>query len=248
MSGSESWVLFSNKEREEIREAFDKIAKGDRKCMNYSKKELMKAVSGMYLNSEEPNEKKKKYLCSVIEDANKEKADPVVHENSITAWGNQAAEKYGLEIGDITKMEFGEEIDVLLLDRNVGDYMDGTKKGTSYDPKKQGLSPATYIHGEGLNGILKMHVAAVVFDSFQWEINLKTIGGPFWGPIDCDKDDVDWRKLDPRTKVGWRGPAIKLSDANKFLPKKVTHYGTWWDDYMPFRYDNFLEVERSKRQ
>ena len=60
----------------------------------------------------------------------------------------------------------------------------------------------------------------------------------FWIPIPKNKDI---KKLDPRIKVGWRGPAINKEDI-KHLPKNVTHYGTWWDDYMPFRTHNFLDL------
>jgi len=165
-------------------------------------------------------------------------------------------------------MKFGDRMDVIIMDRNVGDYMHGIKKGTKYDPKKRGMTFATYIHGEHLNGILKMHDAGVVHENFQWQINSKALGGPFWCPINCTrpkpckikpgqrscriiKEQADYqmiKKLDPRTKVGWRGPAIRLEDAKKFMPKNVVHYSTWWDDYMPFRTHNFLEVKKPKSQ
>ena len=58
-------------------------------------------------------------------------------------------------------------------------------------------------------------------------------------------ENNEWKTLDPQTKVGWRGPAIDRKDA-KFLPKRVTHYGTWWDDYAPFRVRNYLTTERLK--
>jgi len=77
--GGKKWMLFSDKERKQIQNAFDKIVKGDKECVKYYKKDVMKAVSGMYLNPEEPGEKKKEYLCSMIDQVHKEKKDPIVH-------------------------------------------------------------------------------------------------------------------------------------------------------------------------
>ena len=59
----------------------------------------------------------------------------------------------------------------------------------------------------------------------------------FWGGI---PKGTQRKKLDPRIKVGWRGPAIKMSDLNK-MPKKYRHYDTWWDDYLPNRKHNYLK-------
>lgn len=53
------------------------------------------------------------------------------------------------------------------------------------------------------------------------------------------KKKIDFNKLDRNIKVGWRGPAILLSDAKKYMPAKVTHYGTWWDDYATFKYNDY---------
>ncbi len=82
----------------------------------------------------------------------------------------------------------------------------------------------------------------IVHKCFQWEINQKRLNGLFWGPI---PDDLNWKELDPNTKIGWRGPAIKKSNA-KNLPQKVNHYDTWWDDYMSFRTHDFLNIKRDK--
>ena len=235
------FVMFTKKERINIMKNYNDIIKGDKKCEQYPMNKVMKGAKGMYVYPKYIlKEKGKKELCGQMYDGNKKKQEPIVHENSMTAWGNYAAEKYGLEIRDIIKMKPGQKMKVLLLDRNVGDYMHGTKKGTKYDPKKKGLSYATYTHTKGLTGKLDMYDVGVIHDPFTWEINSKSIGGSFWCPIDCAKKDVDIMKLNPRTKVGWRGPAIRKVDA-KYLPKNVVHYDTWWDDYMPFRYQDFLK-------
>lgn len=251
--------MFSKKECQDIMKNYNAIVKGDKKCTDYPLKKVIAASKGMHIA---PVKLKKNQLCESIEKSYQNKADPIVHEDSLTAWGNQAAERYGLEIKDILSMKAGEKMDVILLDRNVGDYMHGAKKGTKYDPKKKGLSYATYIHGKNLTGILIMHDVGVVQECFEWEINSKSIGGPFWCSINCiskpckikpgrtscemKTEHADYqtiKDLDPKTKVGWRGPAIKLEDAKK-LPKNVVHYDTWWDDYMPFRTHDFLKKSK----
>lgn len=245
---------------------YKKIVDNDKRCSDYPLKTVRNASRGMYVHPENIlKQKSKKELCHTINKSYKNNHEPFVHDDSLTAWGNQAAELYGLEIRDILSMNPGDEIKVILLDRNVGDYMDGTKEGTKYDPKKHGLSYGRYIHGKNLTGI--MISDAWVNECFEWEINKEQLGGPFWGPIKpqprgCDikpgessckikhnyADFNDIKKLNPKTKVGWRGPAISLKDAKKFMPSKVTHYGNWWNDYLSFKTHNFLKVNRSSKK
>lgn len=217
---------------------YEKYIEYKKKCMDYSLNDLIKASRGIYIYKNN----NKNDLCRAINEAYEEKKHPIVHEDSLTAWGNRAVEEFGLNIKDIYKMEPGEKMDVILLDRNVGDYMDGTKPGTKYNPTVKGLSYATYIHGKDLTGILTFTDIGVVRSCFEWEINSTSINGLFWSPINHNKTDI--KKLNPLTKIGWRGPAIRLSDAKKYLPKSVTHYDTWWDDYLSYRNDNFLKMNK----
>ena len=228
-----SFTMFDTHERDDIMNNYLEIADGSEPCTDYPLEKVVAGSKGMYIYPRAVLEEKGKgRLCEEIEKSHSEGVSPIVHEDSLTAWGNQAAEKYGLTVRDIVGMSPGEEMEVLLLDRNVGDYMDGTHAGTQYDPRDRGLTYATYTHSKGLCGKLDMHEIGVVHSDFQWEINLKSIGyESFWGPIPKDMTVND---LDPEVKVGWRGPAIRLTDAQR-LPKHVTHYDTWWDDYMPFR-------------
>ena len=83
-----------------------------------------------------------------------------------------------------------------------------------------------------------MYEIGVIHDPFQWEINLHGIGrNMFWGPI---PKKYLIKNINPKVKVGWRGPAIRLEDAD-YLPDYFVHYGTWWDDYLPSRTYNFLK-------
>ena len=107
------------------------------------------------------------------------------------------------------------------------------------------MTYGTYTHKDGLTGKLNFEEIGVIHNPFVWEINAKALGknNYFWCPI-CSANGVTknnyLEKLDKNIYVGWRGPAIKSSNT-KYLPKRVTHYDTWWDDYAPLRYNNYLK-------
>lgn len=161
---------------------------------------------------------------------------------------HQAVSRFGLCIRDIVNMKFGEKKKVILMDRNVGDYI-GDLKG-SFDPAEVGFSYGTYIHGENLTGLLSFDDVGVIHAPFTWEINLAALGPDFlyWGPLDsecCGSKGVKIQDLDPNILVGWRGPAIwrfHLAD----LPKKIRIYDTWWDDYGVSKYHNWLTKDDSE--
>jgi len=242
------YKIITTQEKDTILKNYKTITEGKNKCTSYPRKTVELAVSGMYIRKNERKKKSIKELCYEIDDAHKENKEPFVHNDSMTAWGNEAAIKYGLTVGQIMKMKFGDKIDVILFDRNIGEYVPGKKAGDTYDPTKIGCSYGTYIHGEGLTGILNMKDVGVLAP-FTWEINKAALGDKmFWGPIDgCDSnssknDKINIYKLDKNIKVGWRGPAILMSDAAKHLPKSVTHYDTWWDDYLPYKQDDLSKT------
>ena len=128
--------------------------------------------------------------------------------------------------------------------RRAAYYTDDFRNGRIYDPKKQGLSCATYIHASGISGVLRFNnYGSVIHDNFEWELNLSAIGSKnyFWGPlclINANKSKIE--KINPNILVGWRGPSIKMSDAEKYLPSSVKHYGTEWNDSLYFQYSDFL--------
>lgn len=246
--------IISDKEKETILKKYNEIVSGDKKCTSYPRDKIEIAASGMYINENERKSKTSAELCSQIKEAHDEKHEPFIHNDSLTAWGNEAVARFGLTVGDIMKMKFGDKIEIIMFDRNVGEYTDA-EAGDKYDPKKEGCTNATYIHGEGLTGILNMPSSGIALVPFTWEINREAIGDNiFWGPINgCDcrcgvcsktkKEPININKLDKNIKVGWRGPAILMSDAKKYLPDKVKHYDTWWDDYMPFKKDNLSKIK-----
>lgn len=238
---SKNFVLFNKKERNSIIKDFDDVADQNNVNINRISKEKMKnALKGAYCNINRINSFSKDEMYEKIMEIKEENKYPIVHEDSMSAWVNNAVENYGLEIKDIQKLKFGDKIDVILIDRNVGDYTHDFKEGITFDPIQKGLSYATYIHGENLTGILKFRDMEVIHAPFTWEINGEPYGGPFWMPICMCPEKIQKKGLDKKTKIGWRGPAVLVSDAKKYLPRKIKHYDTWWDDYAVFKRTNFL--------
>ncbi len=234
------FIMFTEKSREKIMADFNDIANDPNALKKYPKSKFINATLGMYVKPKE-NTKKEKLYADIMNAHNK-KLDPIVKEDSLVAWSNSAAEQFGLEIRDIIKMKPGQEMNLILIDRNVGEYIHKPIVGKKYDPKKDGFTYAKYIHEDRLKGILNMYEIGVIHSCFEWEINLAD-SKCFWGCIPKGQTVHD---LNPKIKVGWRGPAIDMTDS-KFLPKYFVHYGTWWNDYPGFRYYDFLDVDRIKK-
>jgi hypothetical protein len=263
--GNKKFVMFTKKEKNDIIKSYNKILESDKKCVEHSRKDIINASKGMFTYPKYVMKKKNSgEICYTINKVSNEKGNdvPIVYDDSMTVWCNNAAENYGLEIRDILKMKPGDRMEVIFMDRNVGDYIHGYKKGKKYDPRKMGLTYGTYIHGSNLNGILIFggDLKGEVYSPFTWEINLKAHNDKsyFWGPLPNNVDKCSMNKnnkrnnkrkkeksLNEKIKVGWRGPSINLKDANK-LPNKVTHYSNWWNDYAPLRHHNYLKVNRKK--
>lgn len=277
--------MFSAKDKKEIIEAYYNITNEHRVLEDCPRSMLRKAALGMYINPDVVKKKKDKELYSDIMSCYDEGRFPIVKDDSLTAWINLASEQYGLEIRDIIELEEGDKLDLLLFDRNIGDYMDGTKRKKGYKPTKKGLSYGIYTHKKGLMGKMYFPDLDITHDPFIWQINTKALSKPndpkplpFWSPISeynpcrdkccvltknknhpmeselvemyppiVDKENnmltIGDAKYNLEIKVGWRGPCMKREDA-KNLPEYVYHYDNWWDDYIPYRYSNFLNIKR----
>jgi len=210
--------------------------------------QLQAASLGMYPGEYIENQSSE-VLRQNLQECFEKKHYPIVQDDSLTAWANLAVEQFGLEIRDIATMKRGEQRHVILMDKNTGDYLHGQPVGSRFDPRKRGFSYGIYTHNNNLTG--KLEFNGIVHDPFTWEVNGTAYGEPWWTPLrtiaecygtkrQCPKK---WTDLDSQTKVGWRGPAIDQKDAI-YLPKEAVHYGTWWNDYAPFRIQNYLTVPR----
>ena len=133
------------------------------------------------------------------------------HIDSLTAWCI-SAERYALRVSELKALTPGDTLDLIMLDHNIGDYMHGTKVGSTYDPRKMGLTYGLYTHTKDMGG-----------DLVLTEIELKV-------------DDFAWQQYDDgcNPRVGWRG-YVMLRSSLASLPKYVTHYDTVEDDYGPSR-------------
>jgi hypothetical protein len=251
-SNKRTYKLFTERERKKIHEAIERVA--DQSFREATTSDIMLATSGMYFNYTKPLAKfKLKNHYDYLLEALDKGIDPIIHEDSMTAWINQAVDSsYSLNIGNITKMKFGEQHKILFFDRNIGDYTYDFPHGKKFDPRKMGLEKGTYIHGSDLSGLLSHDNAGVIISKFDWEVNKAAMGSTkwFWGPLDtCTKGKtntklIDIKKLNSKIKVGWRGPSIKLSDTD-FLPRHVKHYDTWFDDGGEFRYTDYLHKTKN---
>ena len=229
--------LFGKKKRQQIMEKYNMITKNNIPMKDLSYKDIIIATSGMYYECV----KNKKNLYGLLMEYYKNKKCPIIHEDSMTAWGTNAAENYGLEIRDILKMKQGQKMKLILFDRNMGEHVSGVKKGGKYNPRTNGCEYATYTHKSDLTGKLEFGFG-LIFESWEWEVN-GGYGGMFWGPIN---GGYKKGKLNKKTKVGWRGPCIDKKDA-KYLPRQVIYYDTLQDDWLPYREMDFLKVKRIKK-
>ncbi len=250
--GSKSeWKLFSEKKRKHIMKNYNIVTKSSKPCESFPLKTIISATSGGIAG----DEKTKSELCANIKEVKEESEDPIIHEDSLSAWANNGVEKFGSTIGDIMKMKFGEQLEVILMDRNAGENIPG-EKGSKFMPTLHGFRIATYIHGQNLTGILRFNDVAVIHAPFIWEINMAALGyNYFWGPVErcqptCGKkidsckmiwqEKIQVDRLNPKIMVGWRGPSIRMSDAKKYLPRYAVKYDNWWDEYVVFKNNDFL--------
>jgi len=140
----------------------------------------------------------------------------------IEHWTNKVKSKW-LTISDLKQLKPGDRLEILPLDRNVGDTVDsaGIKPNklqaaaTFFEPNK-----AIYEHKEGLQGKLTLLSEGIVLDPFEFHVEINRSDN--WFPLQDGslpaKDPqgfikllgkkTHWTALDPKTHVGYRGPMI----------------------------------------
>lgn len=224
--------MFSPQEKKYIHDAFSKFREAHTP-QRLPKKLLLQASAGILVNAEQRHKLTKQALIDVLKkvDAND---NPWVEDDSTSAWMHQAILQFGLTVGDIRAMKFGQTMRVLLMDRNVGEYVD--ESTYDFNPSEQGFSYATYIHGTNLTGLLKFDDVDVVHAPFEWELNLKAIDSreSYWGPLSNQTDN----RIRDDMLVGWRGPSIDMIHMPE-LPDVIHIYENWWNDYGVNKYHNW---------
>ncbi len=242
--GGNKWTMFDKIDKEEIINSYNNVIFSDKPCSKIPLNLLKQATRGVTLRHENSSRKPtvRRSLCRLITEIQNDNNNyPFVRNDSLTGWAHQGVMKYGLTVGDILKMKFGEKTELILMDRNSGsEDIDHIPIGNKFKPTKYGFTYATYIHATNLTGIMLLRKFNIVYAPFHWELNRTAIRDDkySWAPIPIEqyekdnkiKDNVlNIHDLDKNIFVGWRGPSIKLTDC-KNLPKYVVKYGTSWDD------------------
>jgi hypothetical protein len=169
------------------------------------------------------------------------------HDDSLTTILNDVVEECALKVSDIQNMHQGQIILCYLLDRNIGVYNHGLSRGTRLCTREylDDHHLAVYIHDRELTGTIYHVDCDVTYHDWTWGINV-TQWDPegYWAPLDvglcaqCGDTQPEYlkgfkeepSKIPGDTKVGWRGPAILMSDVYH-MPHIFTHYDTYVDDY-----------------
>jgi hypothetical protein len=196
-------------------------------CTNVTEEMIRDVMSGVYYDSARTMEID--VLRHILNEIIVGGCEPIIHNDSMTNWCNESV-NYCLTIKDILNMDCGDTMEVILIDRNVGDYTHHYKSGTVYDPRKEGLTYGIYTHVDGISGIMNFTDIGII-RPFTWELNMDE-NMRYWVQVCVNNKYGDYTNFDINTKVGWCGPAITLKDSYK-LPETVKHYGgvNWFNDY-----------------
>lgn len=150
-------------------------------------------------------------------------------------WYKKSTKKW-LKIKDINKMKKGEQMELILLDRNYIDITTGDNEGNKLYKAEDFFSKAIYTHESGLKGKLTCHGYDMDDDDFEFHIEYKKDS---WYPLRDGKlpaedeqhvaelygKEMDWTEFPTTTHIGWRGPMIKW----KKLSKMSNIY--WYNQY-----------------
>lgn len=242
----------------EANDAFDALKM--RKFKDVTLEELRKAGSGIYYDYE-LFKKSSSHLLECLQDAAKNDDTLGIYPDSVTAHQNYGAAKFGLRISDIQALKPGDTMELIVFCRNTGDMTHGKPKGTRWD-LLSGLKAATcystakYTHYEGMRG--HMNFNGFVHENFEWEVNgvrATNNRAMYWTPlyhrhqedVEAKRDDPEdlltWDMFDQKTRVGWRGPMVRVEDLKKFPIQHVTHYDNFWNDYGVIEHFDLTDCE-----
>jgi hypothetical protein len=140
----------------------------------------------------------------------------------------QSVRKYWLTIADLQKMRHGERVEVVCLDRNVGDHLSHLKSFKMLRASKC-FSAAMYTHDKDAEGTLVLDHAKgdpIELKPFDFHVEYaKDRWYPLYKGYLPAKDPqlggvllgkrTYWKDMPPNTAVGYRGPMVRVSDLKK---------------------------------
>lgn len=142
----------------------------------------------------------------------------------ITKWLSNMKHKY-ITIKDIEKLNKGECIKLLAIDRNFYDLIDNNEDGIETPPEifLQDNYIFEYTHNNGLNGMIRW-IKEEKINNFNFDINYNNYD---WYPLNNEgelpEDDPqglfsfkdikkNYREYPKDTLIGWRGPMLLWKD------------------------------------
>src|SRR5438046_1267049 len=84
-----SWELIDQKKRKQIIKDYETIVNSSKPCSSFPMNTIVSAASGTLETKRGTKRKTKNMLCGTICEIHDKNNDPIVHENSLTAWANQ---------------------------------------------------------------------------------------------------------------------------------------------------------------
>jgi hypothetical protein len=147
-------------------------------------------------------------------------------------WVQAVEREHGVLLKDIRSLQPGQHLELLLLDRNWGDRVYGTKPAHIYTRNmlKYGFAAslvlrpagATFIQGSEMpgKGTLVFWSDGLALDN--WTVEVLDTKRQMWRPVEGDasenKQALDLASLPDTTKIGYRGPAIPWNKVYRLPP------------------------------
>lgn len=137
---------------------------------------------------------------------------------------------FHLTVREIKKLNPGDSIEFLCLDRNVDDFTDHNEENKIMSVSKffSKAHQCKYTHVDGLKGMLMFD--NINTEPFLFEFHLEWTKN-YWYPLKDGKlksdeqfnfpdeyENKSWESYSEKTRIGWRGPMI-LKKYYKYLPK-----------------------------
>jgi len=157
--------------------------------------------------------------------------DPIIFKDKLTLnkWINEVIPSW-ITIEKVLKMKPNKKVKILLLDRNVMDTVENTKrkneliKGNEYKPNYYFKDSFAFLKRKN-DSDLKMEILYSFENDYRdFEFEIEYTSGK-WFPLENGiniEENKEWKDYPIYTHIGWRGPMILWKDL-KNLPL-ITHF------------------------